>query len=69
MKEEEKIKPKWLEKWEKESYEKGWKDGRKELIGEIEKIMVKKRTPISNAEEFDIAYIYEDDWKKLIKVI
>jgi soluble cytochrome b562 len=27
---------KFLEKWEKESYEKGWKDGRKKLLEEIE---------------------------------
>jgi len=34
---EEKI----IEKWEKESYEKGWRDGRKELIKEIDKILSK----------------------------
>jgi hypothetical protein len=34
---EEKI----IEKWEKESYEKGWRDGRRELIEEIEKIIEK----------------------------
>jgi hypothetical protein len=41
MKEEEKINSEFLEKWEKESYEKGWKDGRKELIGKAEKIIEK----------------------------
>jgi hypothetical protein len=41
MKEEEKINSEFLEKWEKESYEKSWKDGRKELIGKAEKIIEK----------------------------
>jgi hypothetical protein len=39
MKKEEKTKysSDWLEKWEKESYEKGWKEGRKEFIEKIDK--------------------------------
>jgi hypothetical protein len=63
---EEKIKPKFLEKWEKESYEKGWKDGRKELIGEIEKrVLVSPKVKI----EYDdtLGYFKVKKWKNLKK--
>ena len=58
---EEKIKPKFLEKWEKESYEKGWKDGRKELIEEAEgKLIV-----ISDEVGREIKVLSQRDFEEL----
>jgi hypothetical protein len=60
---EEKTKPKFLEKWEKESYEKGWTDGRKELIGEIEKRLQLWKL----SGEDDIYCVHKADWIKFVK--
>jgi hypothetical protein len=43
---EEKI----IEKWEKESYKRGWRDGRKKMIRKIEKIERKYESLIPKSE-------------------
>jgi hypothetical protein len=56
---EEKI----IEKREKESYEKGWKDGRKELAKEIEK----KLQLWKLSGEDNIYCVHKVDWIKFVE--
>ena len=56
----------WLEKWEIKSYEKGWKEGRKELIGEIALIgKIEKDFLENNADwrEYGYIFITETTWE------
>jgi transcription elongation factor Elf1 len=64
---EEKIKPKFLEKWEKESYEKGWKEGREKLIKEIDKLeRIKSVVCGKCGQSLDVDAIEIKNIKKLI---
>jgi hypothetical protein len=57
----EKIKPEWLETWEKESYREGWTDGRRRLIEEIDKRMTFIVMPRSRK----FMGMWNGEWKEL----
>jgi iron uptake system EfeUOB component EfeO/EfeM len=57
----------WLEKREKKSYEKGWKEGRKELIEEIEKIKIVNEKDVYERIDYPNFIVNLKDWEAIKK--